>query len=156
MGAMVAITLLILFNVLRGQKPDMMQWVTLAMIVILGGATLLFRNEIFIKWKPTVVYWVLGTLFAASPLVTSKNLVQKMLEKSLTLPQKAWGTLNLSWVGFFFFMGFLNLFVVYRFDTDTWVNFKLFGTLGLTVAFVILQAFLVAKYLPHQKEKNSH
>jgi intracellular septation protein len=144
-------------TLLRKQRPDMMQWITLAMIIILGGATLLFRNELFIKWKPTVVYWVLGLIFALSHFFTPKTLVQKMLEKSLNLPNKAWVLLNRTWYCFFFFMGALNLFVVYTFDTDTWVNFKLFGTLALTIVFVLIQGILVSKFLPSQpQEKNSH
>lgn len=140
----------------RKQRPDTMQWVTLAMIILLGGATLLFRNEMFIKWKPTVVYWILSIVFATSSLFTSKTLVQKMLEKTLDLPQRAWVLLNRTWYSFFFFMGALNLFIVYTFDTDTWVNFKLFGTLGLTVVFVLLQGILVSKYLPSTQEKKIH
>lgn len=153
---MVAAIVQISTNLIRGQRPDMMQLVTLAMIVILGGATLLFRNELFIKWKPTVVYWLLGCVFLGSQLLSEKTLVQKMLDKSLTLPTKAWTKLNISWFSFFFFMGLLNLVIVYSFDTDTWVNFKLFGTLGLTIIFVIVQGILVSKYLPQQssQEKN--
>lgn len=155
--AIVAALLQIAITVFRGKKPDMMQLVTLGMIVILGSATLFFRNELFIKWKPTVVYWILGSIFALTPFFTDKNLVQKMLDKSLTLPDKGWGILNVSWYSFFFFMGLLNLIVVYSFDTDVWVNFKLFGTLGLTLVFVVIQGLIVSKYMPHNKEhKNSH
>jgi intracellular septation protein len=153
--AIVAAIVQISVTLIRGKKPDMMQLVTLGMIIILGGATLFFRNELFIKWKPTVVYWVLGGIFAFTPLLTNKNLVQKMLDKSLALPDKGWTILNISWYSFFFFMGILNLIVVYSFDTDVWVNFKLFGTLGLTIAFVVLQGVLVSKYMPETKEHNN-
>ncbi len=154
--AMVAAIVQIGTSLFRGQRPDMMQLVTLAMVVILGGATLLFRNELFIKWKPTVVYWVLGCIFLGSQLLSEKTLVQKMLDKSLSLPPKAWAKLNISWFSFFFFMGVLNLVIVYSFDTDTWVNFKLFGTLGLTVIFVVVQGVLVSRYLPEgNQEKNT-
>ncbi|MBN9288738.1 MAG: septation protein A [Gammaproteobacteria bacterium 39-13] len=154
--AMVAAIVQIGTSLFRGQRPDMMQLVTLAMVVILGGATLLFRNELFIKWKPTVVYWVLGCIFLGSQLLSEKTLVQKMLDKSLSLPPKAWTKLNISWFSFFFFMGVLNLVIVYSFDTDTWVNFKLFGTLGLTVIFVVVQGVLVSRYLPEgNQEKNT-
>ncbi len=153
---MVAAIVQIGTSLFRGQRPDMMQLVTLAMVVILGGATLLFRNELFIKWKPTVVYWVLGCIFLGSQLLSEKTLVQKMLDKSLSLPPKAWTKLNISWFSFFFFMGVLNLVIVYSFDTDTWVNFKLFGTLGLTVIFVVVQGVLVSRYLPEgNQEKNT-
>jgi intracellular septation protein len=132
----------------QGKKPDLMQWITLAMVVLLGGSTLIFRNEMFIKWKPTAVYWVLALVFAISDLILKKNLVKAMLQKSLTLPNKAWSTLNFTWYTFFFIMGALNLFVIYTFDTPTWVNFKLFGTLILTLGFALFQAFLVSRYLP--------
>ncbi|HRE33168.1 MAG TPA: septation protein IspZ, partial [Candidatus Berkiella sp.] len=97
---------------IRGKKPEMMQIITLGMVLVLGSATLFFRNELFIKWKPTAVYWVLGVVFFITAFVSKKNLVQKMLEKNLTLPDKAWATLNMTWYCFFFLMGFINLFVV--------------------------------------------
>ncbi|MBS0290079.1 MAG: septation protein A [Proteobacteria bacterium] len=155
--AIAAAIVLISVTLIRGKRPDMMQLITLVMIIILGGATLIFRNELFIKWKPTVVYWILGAIFALTPLFSKKTLVQKMLDKSLTLPAKAWALLNTSWYAFFFIMGILNVMVVYSFDTDVWVNFKLFGTLGLTLVFVIIQGILVSKYLPQtkQQQKNS-
>lgn len=135
------------------KRPDMMQIITLIMIIILGGATVFFKNELFIKWKPTVVYWLLGSAFALAPL-WGKNLVKTMLEKSLTLPGAAWYTLNFIWAGFFLVMGVINLLVAYNFDTNTWVNFKLFGTLGLTVVFVIIQGILISKWLPKQSINN--
>ncbi len=152
-GAAVA---LIGFTLFRGKRPDMMQLITLAMIIVLGGATLFFRNELFIKWKPTVVYWILGGAFMLTPLFTKKTIVETMLDKSITLTTKGWKILNASWYCFFFFMGILNLIVVYSFDTDVWVNFKLFGTLGLTIVFVILQAILVSHFQPKQQENGSH
>lgn len=141
-GAQVATTLI------RKQKPDLMQWITFGIMLVLGSSTLLLQNEIFIKWKPTAVYWLLSILFAGSPWVAKKNLVQKMLENSLSLPAATWNTLNRSWASFFFIMGTLNLIVVYSFDTDTWVNFKLFGTLVLTLLFMVFQVFLIYKHLP--------
>lgn len=146
--AIAAVVLQLIHGLVKKKKPDMMQMMTLGLVVILGGSTLLFRNELFIKWKPTALYWALGIVFGISQWVAKKNLVQKMLEKSLTLPTEAWSKLNCSWVSFFMMMGALNLYVVYRFDTDTWVNFKLFGTLVLTILFVILQGVLISRYLP--------
>ena len=140
---------------IQRKRPEMMQIITLAMVVILGGSTLIFKNEMFIKWKPTAVYWVLGLVFALSPLLLKKNLVEAMLEKSLTLPKKGWSMLNTTWYCFFSIMGILNLIVVYSFDTDTWVNFKLFGTLALTVLFALFQGFLISKFLPEQPRENN-
>jgi intracellular septation protein len=120
--------------------------ITLGTIVILGGATLFFRNELFIKWKPTALYWVLALALVISQFIGNKPLMQRLLEQNLALPTKIWHQLNLSWALFFAAMGIANLYVVYHFDTDTWVNFKLFGTLGLTLVFIVLQGFYMAKH----------
>jgi len=147
--AILAVFAQISINLLRGKRPDMMQLITLGMITLLGGATLLLKNELFIKWKPTVVYWILGVVFMVTPYFTRKTLVQKMLDNSLTLPQRAWQKLNCVWISFFAVMGLLNLYVVYTFTTDFWVNFKLFGTLGLTFVFVLLQGLLIYRLAPN-------
>ena len=120
--------------------------ITLGTIVILGGATLFFRNELFIKWKPTALYWVLALALVISQFIGNKPLMQRLLEQNVALPTKIWHQLNLSWALFFAAMGIANLYVVYHFDTDTWVNFKLFGTLGLTLVFIVLQGFYMAKH----------
>jgi intracellular septation protein len=143
-AAIAAAILGVALTLLRGKKPDTTQLITLLMISILGGATLLFKNEMFIKWKPTVVYWVLAAIFAFTQF-RPKTLVQKMLEKSLTLSNRAWQILNMAWFVFFLSMGLINLVVLYSFDTDTWVHFKLFGTLGLTLAFVLVQGIMIHK-----------
>ncbi|MGE3319142.1 MAG: septation protein A [Candidatus Berkiella sp.] len=149
MVAIVAVLVQLTATIVRGKKPEMMQLVTLGMVIVLGGATLLFKNELFIKWKPTAVYWALGATFAITAWFSQKNLVQKMLEKNLELPAKAWSMLNTSWCIFFFVMGILNLLVVYNFDTDTWVNFKLFGTLILTLIFAGVQGVMISRYIDH-------
>lgn len=153
--AIVCVAAQIAFFYIRGQKPETMHWVTLIFIVFLGGATLYLQDEIFIKWKPTAVYWILGLIFLGSQFIGKKNLVQRMLDKNVELPQPVWTRLNMSWFAFFVLMGLLNIFVVYNFDTDTWVNFKLFGTLGLTILFVVVQAFFLAKFMPDNKENGT-
>jgi len=153
--AIVAVLAQVGITMARGKKPEMMQLITLGMVIVLGGATLFFKNELFIKWKPTAVYWVLGGAFAIAAMVSKKNLVQKMLEKNLELPEKAWSTLNMSWVGFFFLMGVLNLFVVYNFDTNTWVNFKLFGTLILTLVFAGIQGLLISRLISNSESETA-
>ncbi|MGF1613930.1 MAG: septation protein A [Gammaproteobacteria bacterium] len=132
---------------LRQQRVETMHLVTLALIVVLGGATLLLRDEIYIKWKPTAVNWLFAAVFLASEFIGRKNLVQRMLEGSFALQGAIWKRLNTSWVVFFLLMGLSNLFVVYYFDTDTWVNFKLFGLLGLTLAFVLAQSLYLARHV---------
>ena len=143
------------YTLVRGKKPEMMHWLALVMIVVLGSATLLLKNEIFIKWKPTAVYWLLALVFLFSQFVSKKCLVQRMLEQGIQLPPSKWSKLNLSWVIFFTSMGFLNLYVVYHFDTNVWVNFKLFGSLILTFLFVLGQGVYLMKYMPDNKGQNS-
>ena len=136
---------------LRGRKIDAMLWVSLAIIVVFGSATLLLHDETFIKWKPTVLYWLFAAVLSVSALVFHKNLMRAMLGEKIQLPDPAWSKLNFSWVGFFAGMGVLNLYVAFNFPTDTWVNFKLFGGMGLMLAFVIAQSLFLAKYV-EQKE----
>ena len=134
----------------RGRKIDKMLWVSLAVITVFGGATLVLANETFIKWKPTVLYWLFGTALLVASLAFKKNLVRSMMEHQVSLPEEVWKRLQASWIGFFAVMGALNLYVAYNFSTDAWVNFKLFGGLGLMLAFVLLQALMLAKYV-HDK-----
>lgn len=154
--AIVCVVAQILFFFVRGKKPETMHWVTLVFIVVLGGATLYLQNEVFIKWKPTAVYWILGLLFFFSRYIGQKTLVERMLDKNISLPKAIWHKLNLSWYTFFFIMGALNIVVLYNFDTNTWVNFKLFGTLGLTFVFVIIQGVILARFIPNKQENGSH
>lgn len=132
---------------LRGRKVDTMLWVSLGIIVVFGGATLLLRDETFIKWKPTVLYWLFGLTLLVSAIVFRKNLIRKLLEEQLKLPDPVWSRLNAAWAGFFVFLGGANLYIAFNFSTDTWVNFKLFGGMGLMFAFVIAQGMFLAKYV---------
>ena len=136
---------------LRGKRVDAMLWASLAIIVVFGGATLALQDETFIKWKPTVLYWLLGTVLGGAALVFRRNLVRAMLSEQVRLPDPVWNRLNWSWVGFFAFMGALNLYVAYNFSTDLWVNFKLFGGIGLMLAFVVAQSLVLAKYLQDEQ-----
>jgi len=132
---------------LKHRKVETMHWITLALIVVFGGATLLLQDELFIKWKPTVLNWLFGLVFLASQYIGQKTIIQRMMGASITLPNEIWTRLNFSWVMFFISVGFINLYVVYNFDTDTWVNFKLFGMLGLTILFVLLQGLYLTRFL---------
>ena len=132
---------------LRTRKVEPMLWVSLAIIVVFGGATLLLQDETFIKWKPTVLYWLFGLVLLAADHLFGKNLIRAMMGKQMELPQRVWTRLNQSWAAFFALMGVLNLYVAYNFATDTWVDFKLFGATGLMVLFILAQAVLLAKYV---------
>ncbi len=136
----------VLWLKVQGRKVDNMLWVSLALVTLLGGATVYFHSEAFIKWKPTVLYWVMGGALLVGQLVFKKNGVQAMMGAQMTLPAEVWARVNLSWVGFFVIMGFLNLWVAYSFSTGVWVNFKLFGGLGLMLVFVLGQAVYLNKY----------
>jgi intracellular septation protein len=138
---------------LRHRKVDTMLWVSLAIIVVFGGATLWLHDETFIKWKPTVLYWFFALVLLGSALLFRKNLIRAMMEKQLTLPDPVWQKLNLSWAGFFVVMGAANLYVAFRFPTESWVNFKLFGGIGLMVAFVVAQGLLLSRYIEQEEKK---
>lgn len=130
---------------------DRMQIITLALIVVLGSATLLLHEEIYIKWKPSILNWLFGLLFLGSHFIGEKPLIRRLMEKNITLPGNIWSRLNASWAIFFTAMGFINLYVVYHFSTDTWVNFKLFGILGLTIVFVVIQAIYLTRHVDHHE-----
>lgn len=134
---------------LRGKRPSNMQWLSLAIIGLFGGATLLLRDETFIKWKPTVLYWLAGVVFLGA-LAFKTNLVKAVMSEGIELPEPIWTKLAVAWGIFFLFKGTLNLWVAYNFSTDTWVNFKLFGGMGLMLAFVIAQALWISRYLPEE------
>ncbi|WP_309681461.1 septation protein A [Polaromonas sp.] len=137
----------ILWLRLRGKKIDTMLWVSLGLVTVLGGATIYFHSESFIKWKPTVLYWVMGSALLLGQLVFKKNGIKSLMGSQMTLPDPVWRNVNLSWVAFFTVMGFLNLWVAFNFPTSTWVNFKLFGGLGLMLVFVLVQAVFLNKHV---------
>lgn len=137
---------------LRGRKVDLMLWVSLFIIAVFGGATLWLQDETFIKWKPTVLYWI----FAAAILGAAafgKNLIRTLTGDQMELPDAAWRQMNLNWGLFFAFMGAANLWVAYHFSTDTWVNFKLYGSILLMLGFVVVQSLMLAKYFDKEASK---
>lgn len=135
----------------RHGKVDKMLWVSLALVSVFGGMTLIFQDEAFIKWKPTILYWVFAGSMAFGALVLKKNAIKAMLGGQMTLPEAVWSKVNFSWVIFFLFMGVLNLIIAFNFPTDVWVNFKLFGGMGLLLVFVVGQSMLLSKYVEEEK-----
>jgi intracellular septation protein len=146
----VATLVQVLLLKLRGKKVDTMLWVSLVLVMVLGGLTIWFHSETFIKWKPTLLYWVMAGTFVLGPLLFGKNLLRLLLGEQLQLPEPIWQRLNWAWVIFFSAMGALNLWVAYTFSTDTWVNFKLFGSIGLMIVFTLAQGFYLSRYLPDE------
>jgi intracellular septation protein len=139
----------------KHHKVDTMQWVSLAVIAIFGGATLLLHDETFIKWKPTVLYWLISLGLLVSLYLFGKNPMRAVLGAQLSLPEPVWARVNGAWAGFFALMGGLNLYVARNFSTDTWVNFKLFGFGGLMLVFVVAQGLMLARYVDDSKPEKS-
>jgi intracellular septation protein len=139
----------------KHRRFETLHLITLALIAVLGGATLLWQDETFIKWKPTAVNWLFALVFLGSHFVGDKTFIERMMGANLALPGAIWARLNLSWVAFFFALGCANLYVAYQFDTNTWVNFKLFGMMGLTLAFGIAQALYLARYMKADTREES-
>lgn len=135
----------------RHGKVDKMLWISLVLVVVFGGMTLIFQNEAFIKWKPTILYWIFAGSMLFTAVVLKKNAIKAMLGEQMQLPEPLWAKVNLSWVAFFTFMGALNLFVAFNFTTDTWVNFKLFGGMGLLLVFVLVQGFVLSRYIEEKE-----
>jgi intracellular septation protein len=136
---------------IRHGKVDKMLWISLGLVVVFGGMTLVFQDESFIKWKPTILYWVFSASMAFSAIVLKKNAIKAMLGEQMVLPEAVWQKVNISWIAFFTGMGFLNLFIAYNFETDVWVNFKLFGGMGLLLVFVIAQGMFLSKYVEEKQ-----
>ena len=148
--AIVASSLQVVVEWLRSGRVERMHLITLGLLVVFGGLTLALRDPLFIKWKPTVVNWLFGLVFLGSQLIGERTMVERMMRHAVELPRRIWNRLNLAWGLFFIASGALNLYVAFNFTEETWVNFKLFGMLGLTAAFVVLQAFYMARHIQDQ------
>lgn len=142
-----ATALQMLYTWLRTHRIEKMQLVTLALVVLLGGATILFQDKTFIQWKPTVVNWLFGAVFLGSHFVGQKTVVQRLMDSNISLPDPVWRNLNIAWIIFFVTMGILNLLVAYSLSEEAWVNFKLFGMLGLTLVFILIQGLYMSKHI---------
>ncbi len=145
-AAIVATIGQVLYLMARRRPVDKMLWISLVIIVVMGGLTLALHDSTFIKWKPTVLYWVFGAVLLGSDLLLGRNLIRKMMGTQLTLPDPIWRRVNLSWVAFFALMGALNLYVAFNFSESAWVKFKLFGGMGLMFVFALGQGLLLQRY----------
>lgn len=132
------------------KKVDKKQLITLIIFVIFGGLTLYFHDPIFVKWKPTIIFWIFGAILFISQFIGKKPLMQRMLETMLEdkikLPSFVWTRINLAWTIFLSLLGALNIFIAYHFSTETWVNFKFYGILGLLFLFTLLQSYYLARH----------
>lgn len=136
---------------LKHRKVDTMLWISFVLITVLGGATLFLQDENFIKWKPTVLYWIFALTLGMAPILFERNLIRMMMEKQLSLPDVVWTKLNLAWAGFFAFMGVANLLIFMNFSTDTWVTFKMFGSLGLMLVFIVGQTLYLNRHIKEEE-----
>jgi intracellular septation protein len=137
----------VLWLKLRRRKVHAMLWVGLVLVVLLGGATVWFHSDTFIKWKPSMLYWTMGLALWLGPLLFGRNVLRLLLGEQLQLPDRVWHRLSFAWVAFFGTMGLANLWVAYSFPTETWVDFKLFGGVGLTMLFTLGQAVYLSRHL---------
>ncbi|MCF7970902.1 MAG: septation protein A [Methylococcaceae bacterium] len=130
------------------RKVETMQWVTLGLMVVMGGATLYLQDEQFIKWKLTIIEWLFGAVLLGSQFIGKKTIMEKMMGANLELPKKAWSILNFAWALFFIGVGTVNIYVMFNYDTETWVDFKTFGVPALMAVFILLQLVFLYKYMP--------
>ena len=145
---------------LKHRRFETMQVVTLGVIAVFGGMTLLLHDDTFIKWKPTLVYWILAILLFGSQWFGKKTAIERMLGAQIVVPDIIWKRLNLSWGFFFALLGVLNIYVAFYYGLDQdaetrrniWVNFKVFGLLGITLVFTMVQAFVMAKHIEQKPE----
>ena len=163
LAAIVATVIQVGLSAILHKKVEKMPLITLALLLVFGGATIAFKDPLFIQWKPSVINWLFALVFGASHFIGEKNLIQRMMDHAIEISEKrVWNQLNLAWVGFFVVAGIANMIVApeidpfgLQFSEDTWVDFKLFGLMGMTIAFVVAQAFYLARYMPSTDEETS-
>lgn len=149
LSAIVATLMQVALTAIISRKVEKMHIITLILLIVFGGATLLLKDPLFIKWKPTAINWLFAAVFWGSHFIGKKPLVQRMMGHALEVSdERVWKRLNYAWIGFFIFSGIVNLLVAFNFSEDIWVDFKLFGLMGMTLVFVIGQAFYLARYIP--------
>jgi intracellular septation protein len=147
-----ATALQILYTWIKTKTVEKMHIVTLVLVLVLGGLTIALNDKTFIQWKPTLVNWLFALAFLVSQFIGKRTIIEMMMSGNIELPKPVWKNLNLSWVAFFIIAGAVNLYVAYNFSEDTWVNFKLFGLLGMTFVFVIIQGIYMTRHMKDVKE----
>jgi len=147
----------VLYIWFRKGTIETMYLIILGLVIVLGGATILFHDITFIQWKPTIVSWVFATIFLGSELIGAKNFLERLSGRELEVPKRIWKRLNLAWAIFFIVIGFLNLYIAFggRYTEEQWVNFKIFGILGLTILFVVLQSFYLVRHMSPVVQEDS-
>lgn len=137
----------------KDKRVEKMHVITLVLILVLGGLTLVLQDENFIKWKPTIVNWGFALVFLGSHFIGEKPIIERMMGQAVHLPPIIWTRLSMMWIAFFVLAGVLNLYVAFNYSTDIWVDFKLFGLMGLTLLFIVLQGFYISRYMQEADSK---
>ena len=149
----VATILQVAYAFFKHKKVETMQLITLGLVIVFGGATIYLHDEQYLKWKFSIIEWLFGLAFLSSHFIGEKTFIERMMSNNLTLPANIWTRLNFSWASFFMLVGFINLYVMYNYNTDDWVTFKTFVAPGLMIVFMIVQMSLIYKYIPDTEEK---
>jgi intracellular septation protein len=144
----------VIVTYLLWKKVENMHVISFVLVFVLGGLTVISQDKTFIQWKPTLLNWLFAILFLGSHFIGSKPLIERFMSKNIVLPQLVWRKLSYAWIGFFIIAGTTNLIIAFNFSEAFWVNFKLFGMLGLTLVFVIIQGVLLAPYI-QETQQNS-
>lgn len=151
----IASILQILYYFIKKEKVPTKTWVLFGLITVFGGLTIFLQDDLFLKWKVSIINWLFAVALIISRYVFNKNIIKNMLDESMELPEKVWSNLNLSWAGFFTFCGAINIYIAFNFEQETWVNFKVFGLMGLTFVFAITSIMSLYKYLPQEEDSES-
>jgi len=141
----------IAYTWLRHQRVEKTHLITLVLVLVLGGATMYFREPKYLIWKVTVANWLFAAVFLGSHYIGHKPIIKRMMDHAIRLPEKIWLHLSVSWISFFTVIGAVNLYVGFNYNLDTWVNFKFYGLMGLTLVFVILQALYMSRYIEEDR-----
>lgn len=144
---MIATLIQVALSWLIHRKVEKQHSVTLILVLVLGGATIWLQNPEFVMWKPTAVNWLFALAFIGARVFTDKTLLERLLASHLQLPTAVWSRLNMAWIVFFIFSGILNIYIAYWYSEETWVNFKLFGSLAITLVFIIGQALYLSRHI---------
>jgi intracellular septation protein len=153
-GVLIMATLFqVAYNWLKHQKVEKMHVITLVLVVIFGGATMYFREPAYLIWKVTIANWLFAAVFWGSHYIGKMPIIKRMMNHAIQLPDKIWTQLSASWISFFFLLGLLNMYIGHNYDFDTWVDFKFYGLMGLTLAFTVLQALFLSRYIQPEDEQ---
>lgn len=147
-GVIIIATIIqVIYNWFKHRKIVKMHIITAVLVTLFGGLTLILHDPVFIKWKVSIVNWLFGAVFLLSQFIGEKNITERMMASAVSAPAKVWARLNISWAVFFIAVGFLNVYIFKNYSEEIWVDFKVYGLLGLTFVFIIFQGFYLSRYM---------